>query len=53
MTEMNKAFDDFVDECLLEDDALCTYENKNLDEVLESLVSMHQEEWEAFQDLAA
>ena len=53
MTEMNTAFDDFIDGCLLEDDALCTYLNQELDEVLENLLLVNQEEWEAFQNLAA
>ena len=50
---MDTAFDDFVDECLLEDDALCKYESKELDDVIQNLVLINQEEWAAFQDLAA
>ena len=50
---MNTAFDDFVDECLLDDDALCQYASKELDEALENLVSINQDEWEAFEKLAA
>ena len=47
------AFDDFVDECFLEDDTFCKYENQELDQVLESLVSIPQTDWDAFEGLAS
>ena len=53
MTETNAAFDDFVDGCLLEDDSFCKYENQELDQVIQNLLSMNSQEWKAFQDLAA
>ncbi len=53
MTDIIFAFDDFVDECFLENDSLCKYENKELDQVVADLVEMDQDGWNAFQDLAA
>ena len=49
----NNAFDDFVDNCLLGDDNLCKYQTKNLDNVVQSLVSIKEEDWQAFEELVA
>ncbi len=53
MNLLNDAFDDFVDECLLEDDSLCHYESKDLDQVIQSLVSINPKEWQVYEELAA
>ncbi len=53
MKSIDIAFDDFVDNCLLDNDKLCKYQNQNLDKVVTSLVSIKEEDWEAFEELAA
>ena len=53
MSNKSIAFDDFVDECFLDDDSLCDYQGRELDQVVESLLSIDKNDWVAFQDLAA
>ena len=52
MIKTISAFDDFLDQCLLEDDSLCKDKNPDLNQVIMSLLSINQKEWEAFEDLA-
>ncbi len=55
MPKINAALDDFIDECLIEDDSICIYKGRSheLDTVLQSLIQMDEKDWEAFEDLAA
>ncbi len=53
MIHRSIAFDDFVDECFLQEDSLCNYQNEELDQVIERLVAIDQDDWTAFEDLAA
>ncbi len=45
MFDFNSAFEDFVDQCLLEDDSLCNYEEKDLDNALARLVAFDRDEF--------
>ncbi len=40
MSVSDLAFDDFVDDCLLEDDSFCKYRDERLDLVVAGLVSI-------------
>ena len=53
MTKINNSFDDFVDGCFLDDDTLCDYKGEDLDLVIQNLISIHNHDWEAYQDVAA
>ncbi len=52
MIKAISAFDDFLDQCLLDGDSLCKDESPDLNQVLVRLLSINQKEWKAFEDLA-